>query len=280
MTPSASVIRRFASSSCRSASSPTAEVARRLRRRLRGADCSGDRAAGWSRCAPTRRSTGGIIHKPMFERLILCDYAVADLTTAPTRTSSTSSACGTPRARATTVLVCADGARLPFDVAPLRALPYALGHDGGRRRIAGEGLRKLLERPCAHARARRPTARCSSSSTAADAEIDRLKTDVFRDRAAYSAEVKQRLAAARAGGERRAARGRARPRATRGRRGRRASIDLLLSYRAVKGWEEMIELVEADAARRSRRTVMVREQSASPSTERGAARTPSECCSS
>lgn len=26
--------------------------------------------------------TGGIIHKPMFERLMLCEYAVADLTTA------------------------------------------------------------------------------------------------------------------------------------------------------------------------------------------------------
>ena len=26
--------------------------------------------------------TGGIIHKPMFERLLLCEYAVADLTTA------------------------------------------------------------------------------------------------------------------------------------------------------------------------------------------------------
>jgi hypothetical protein len=26
--------------------------------------------------------TGGIIHKPMFERLIICEYAVADLTTA------------------------------------------------------------------------------------------------------------------------------------------------------------------------------------------------------
>src|SRR5215204_3596465 len=25
--------------------------------------------------------TGGIIHKPMFERLVLCDFAVADLTT-------------------------------------------------------------------------------------------------------------------------------------------------------------------------------------------------------
>src|SRR6476646_193922 len=27
-------------------------------------------------------TVGGIIHKPMFERLMLCDYAVADLTTA------------------------------------------------------------------------------------------------------------------------------------------------------------------------------------------------------
>ena len=25
---------------------------------------------------------GGIIHKPMYERLVLCDYAIADLTTA------------------------------------------------------------------------------------------------------------------------------------------------------------------------------------------------------
>ena len=31
--------------------------------------------------------TGGIIHKPMFERLLLCEYAVADLTTASVRKS-------------------------------------------------------------------------------------------------------------------------------------------------------------------------------------------------
>jgi hypothetical protein len=29
-----------------------------------------------------QETTGGIIHKPMFERLILCPFAVADLTTA------------------------------------------------------------------------------------------------------------------------------------------------------------------------------------------------------
>lgn len=39
--------------------------------------------------------TGGVIHKPMFERLILCEYAVADLSTA-NATSSTNSACATP----------------------------------------------------------------------------------------------------------------------------------------------------------------------------------------
>ena len=36
-------------------------------------------------CEPLRADeemTGGIIHKPMFERLVLCEYAVADLTTA------------------------------------------------------------------------------------------------------------------------------------------------------------------------------------------------------
>src|SRR5262245_55304912 len=36
-----------------------------------------------ARLAPIRadeEQAGGVIHKPMFERLILCDYAVADLT--------------------------------------------------------------------------------------------------------------------------------------------------------------------------------------------------------
>ncbi|MGH8608360.1 MAG: TRAFs-binding domain-containing protein, partial [Gammaproteobacteria bacterium] len=38
-----------------------------------------------ARLVPVRadeEQAGGIIHKPMFERLILCEYAVADLTTA------------------------------------------------------------------------------------------------------------------------------------------------------------------------------------------------------
>ena len=38
--------------------------------------------AGLEPLRADEESTGGIIHKPMFERLILCEFAVADLTTA------------------------------------------------------------------------------------------------------------------------------------------------------------------------------------------------------
>ncbi|MDQ3920701.1 MAG: DUF4071 domain-containing protein, partial [Acidobacteriota bacterium] len=38
--------------------------------------------AGMEPLRADEEMTGGVIHKPMFERLILCEYAVADLTTA------------------------------------------------------------------------------------------------------------------------------------------------------------------------------------------------------
>src|SRR5918996_979199 len=73
--------------------------------------------------------TGGIIHKPMFERLILCEYAVADLTTA---NANVFYELGIRHAIRpwSTVLIFAEGGRLPFDVAPLRAIPYKLTVEG------------------------------------------------------------------------------------------------------------------------------------------------------
>jgi MAP3K TRAFs-binding domain len=66
---------------------------------------------------------GGSIHKLMFERLMLCDYAIADLTT------------GNPNVfyelgirhalrPSSTIIVFREGTRPPFDVAPLRGLGY------------------------------------------------------------------------------------------------------------------------------------------------------------
>ena len=39
-------------------------------------------AAGMKPIRADQEMSGGIIHTPMFERLLLCEYAVADLTTA------------------------------------------------------------------------------------------------------------------------------------------------------------------------------------------------------
>ena len=69
---------------------------------------------------------GGVIHKAMFERLLLCDFAVADLTTANANVLYELGVRHATRPR-TTVPIFAKGQPLPFDVNFLRALPYALG---------------------------------------------------------------------------------------------------------------------------------------------------------
>src|SRR5947207_10114212 len=73
--------------------------------------------------------TGGIIHKPMFERLILCEYAVADLTTANANVFYELGLRHAVRPWST-VLIFVHGSRLPFDVALLRAMPYELNAAG------------------------------------------------------------------------------------------------------------------------------------------------------
>ena len=73
---------------------------------------------------------GGFIHKPMFERLILCEYAVADLTTANANVFYELGIRHAVRSWST-VMVFAEGvSQLPFDVAPVRALPYKLDNYG------------------------------------------------------------------------------------------------------------------------------------------------------
>src|SRR5499433_1490885 len=77
---------------------------------------------------------GGIIHKPMFERLILCEFAVADLTTANANVFYELGLRHAVRPWST-VLIFAEGGRLPFDVALLRALPYQLTPEGAPKDI-------------------------------------------------------------------------------------------------------------------------------------------------
>jgi tetratricopeptide (TPR) repeat protein len=198
--------------------------------------------------------TGGIVHKPMFERLILCEYAVADLTLANANVFYELGVRHAIRPYST-VLMFASGTRLPFDVQLDRALGYPLSAVGGP--AGGDATRRELTERLISAR-----------DAAVDSpvfqlvegypDIDRLKTDVFRDRARYSNRWKERLARDRNAG-------------IDGVRGAERElgdlrdveagilIDLYLSYRAVSGFADMVALAERLPLPLAR-TPMVREQ--------------------
>jgi hypothetical protein len=214
------------------------------------------RDAGLEPLRADQEVVGGLIHKPMYERLILADYAIADLTTANANVFYELGVRHAVRPYAT-VLTSADVKRVPFDLAPDRVLPYAL--DGAGRPADAAKDRELLAE--ALRAAREATTDSPVFQLIGDMprpEIDRLKTDVFREEAAYSAEAKERLAAARAEGADAL-------RAAEAELGALQDVeagvlvDLLLSYRATKAWDDMIRLVGA-LPEPIRRTLLVREQ--------------------
>jgi len=156
---------------------------------------------------------------------------------------------------------------LPFDVAPQRALPYEL--TAGGTPTNAEGTRKALVERLDEARKAQTDSPIFQLVEGFPApEVDRTKTDVFRDRVRYSTEMKDRLAAARSQGVDaiRAIEHELEP-VTDAETG--VVVDLFLSYRAVKAWYEMIALVDAMspplAAGSTRTTGTQRSRTAAPS---------------
>ena len=212
--------------------------------------------AGLQPIRADEEAAGGIIHGPMFERLLLCQYAVADLTTA---NANVYYELGVRHAARpwSTILLFAEGTRLPFDLSPMRGIPYRLSRAGTPSEAAGDG--GVLSAALQHARKRvadSPVFQLVDGMVPPD--ISRLKTDVFRDRVVYSEEVKGKLAEARGAGIdaiRLVASGLGPVSDLQS----GVAIDLLLSYRAVKSWKDMIELVDGMPEPLAR-SVMVREQ--------------------
>lgn len=214
-------------------------------------------AAGLEPLRADEEMAGGIIHKPMFERLVLCEYAVADLTTANANVFYELGLRHAVRPWATQLMFAEGLGQLPFDVAMLRALPYKLGADGKPTDVKAsfDALTHRLQE-ARQANTDSPVFQLLDGFSAPD--IQHLKTDVFRDRVRYSDEIKTKLATAR-------------------KVGRNAVqlveqtlgdishveagvvIDLFLSYRAVEAWGDMIALV-ARMAPPLAETVMVQEQ--------------------
>lgn len=212
--------------------------------------------AGLEPIRADEEQAGGIIHKPMFERLVLCDFAVADLTTANANVFYELGVRHAAKPR-TTVLLYAEGqGRLPFDVAPLRAMPYPVGSRGGPANT-GASVKTLVDKIKA---AKKNLEKDSPLYQLLDGypDLAHEKTDVFRSQVAYTAELKSKLSEAR-------------------KLGRDAIheveltlgalddeeagviVDLFLSYRGVKAWPDMVRIFDKiDAPLQN--TILIREQ--------------------
>jgi hypothetical protein len=97
--------------------------------------------------------SGGIIHGAMFARLLLAEFVIADLTTA---NPNVFYELGIRHAakRQTTIPIYSPPSDLPFDVGPLRAIPYELSRgdieDASAKRLAealSKRIAKSLEAP-------------------------------------------------------------------------------------------------------------------------------------
>ena len=200
---------------------------------------------------------GGIIHKPMFERLLLCDFVVCDLTFANANVFYELGIRHAARP-ATTVLIKASSVRLPFDVAMLRTLSYSLDTSGNPSNEGKDSttLTRTLEN-CRKTRAKdSPLFQLLDGIEPLTVSSD--KTDVFREQVEYAEEIRNNLAKARENGKKAVdevlhSLGAIDSIET------GVIIDLMLSYRAVNGWENMIDLI-TNLPEHVRRTVMVQEQ--------------------
>jgi tetratricopeptide (TPR) repeat protein len=200
----------------------------------------------------------------MFERLLLCDYAVVDLTTGNPNVFYELGVRHAVRP-ATTLALFARQQQIPFDVSYTRALPYDLGpqHHFGNEEAAQlrtaitARLRDLRDRAVDEPEVDSPLFQLLRGYQAPD--IARLKTDVFREQVSYARDLRHRLTIARD------ARDTAQIHDLEANLGPVDTIeagvfvDLFLSYRAVEDWQAMIDLYERLPAA-LKRSVLVREQ--------------------
>ena len=218
--------------------------------------------AGMEVIRADQEQIGGTIHKPMFERLMLCDYAVADMTGANPNVYYELGIRHALRPRST-VLIFAEGTTLPFDLAMQRGTPYRMDGAGNLADVAGDVGRIAERLRTAHEAAHDDSPLFQLVDGMPRLEIDHAKTDIFRDRVAIAAGYRQALADARKAGVDAVRAVAADPRLADLRNVEAGIIvDLMLSFRAVgtrDGCEEMIAL-HARMPRELQQARMVREQ--------------------
>ncbi|MFI5499124.1 TRAFs-binding domain-containing protein [Nocardia asteroides] len=225
-------------------------------------------AAGMSCLRADEEQLGGFIHRPMFERLLVCDYAVADLTQA---NANVYYELGIRHAARpwSTVLISAKGFRLPFDLAPNRVLRYELDDDGRPCDLDADRARLTASLRVAREKQHTDSPLFEEFAELWSERMDPRHLQAFHDRVALSEEVRGQLdearGTARAGDERAIRRGVEQVKRVHAAMADLDAyddgvlIDLLLAYRDFRQWQEVIALVKVLPAHLAR-SATVREQ--------------------
>ena len=214
-------------------------------------------AAGLEPIRADEEQVGGTIHKPMYERLMLCEFAIADVTGANPNVYYELGIRHAVRP-SSTVILFAEGTSLPFDIALLRGLPYRLDANGVPADAEGDKQNIVQRLRTANEEPHDDSPLFTLIQDMPRIEVDHEKTDLFRDRVSYSREYKKRLAAARKAGAD-AVRGIAAEFPDMRNAEAGVVVDLFLSFRAVKAYQEMVDLY-ARMSRTLQNTRMVQEQ--------------------
>lgn len=209
----------------------------------------------------------GIIHKAMFERLLLCEYAIADLTTANANVFYELGVRHAGRSN-TTLAIFANTQPIPFDLNFIRGIPYDIGEKNIFGDIQAEHLKntltqKLLVLIEEHRLGQNPDSPVFQLiEDWTPSEISHLKTDVFRERVVLQEDRRSTLINARSMS---AEQGITKLQSLEiefkkdGWVDVGSAIDLFLSYRAFSAWQAMINLFE-DFPAPFKRQIMLREQ--------------------
>jgi hypothetical protein len=202
--------------------------------------------AGLKPIRADEEKVGGIIHKPMFERLILCEYAVVDLTTANPNVFYELGVRHAVRPYSTVLLYAEGTKQLPFDISPLSAFSYKLDSSGNPDQQYNKEVKGILKRRLIEAQNPK-TDSPIFQLVEGFPDIQHIKTDVFRERVNYSEELKKQLARIRR--EKDITNLRNFVLSLKNIKNQEAGviIDTFLSYRAIankkEDWEEMAEFV-------------------------------------
>jgi hypothetical protein len=196
----------------------------------------------------------GAIPASIFEPMMLCDSVIVDVTLANARILYELGILNAVKP-GSTVLIRSQTSGLPLGRKSLPSIPYHLDVTGTPEDEEGDkdGICRRLERKT------RTAVNTATYFAERSLDIARLSTDLFRERAEYSDEWKQRLAGARAQ-DKDAVRQAGREIISRGVQEYGVLVDLLLSYRAVECWPEMVELVDQNMPKPLAATLMIQEQ--------------------